>query len=1474
MADNNKKDSSSGSFLRTAILAAPTAAGIGYAIQQHRSSMLDASVNPTSTIDTTRGLLSTLDNKARYERLQNKLTKIMSSKYTQTPEGIKKLKEAWKVALLTSGSSSGKLGSTLSSLHSLEDTEFLSALSGLGQQTSRYSWNVVDKFTKAINDVADVSDLNLIIAKDFMLSSTSSRHSTKKFKHVAPLLKQYFGKYSALFQSIPEVAGSDFGYHSITAKIDNEFVKFNLPSSVGGTIMEGMTLTNRAIAPDIGLVSSTGIETMSREEFFVKQIGETIVPKIKSKELKGRNIDRAISSIYQNIYSDLESVPNMLSGSPSGLKDYIKFRRSALDLYTVDSSKKAEAAYRRLNLSETLSTLEQHGEAYQLFAGTGAEAFAQGRVQTQNAALSTLFPEAVDWSRKPEALIRPWNLTKKSRQALADTKGEHFGNIIEKNLLPGFRNQGISALTLYDTVENLGGEGIFFMKQSTTDKLEFEIAHTEKIKAFNDPKSADDFIQRMMGGKVKAGEFLGVSQTGARIDMPADTVITGARKTSTTSTGDQITLEMITNYRMKNNEKWFHDIKGLSQILNDSAFESRATRRINSELLAKNLQTIAAINDLKKDPAKFAKQMFTGMHYLHTENMNNLSGKNFHTLSDKYFRSFSQTQIDFFKDPSSFLEAFTSMGKTNNSWNNEAITREMMQFAVNELNMGPKDIGLIFGSAPSVIGKESTEKIMRQVLDVPDNAPDIFNEFVSPYMSEILKGRAIGLSRVNWGGPEELTGAGAMGSLEPRVFDVFAGPAFTGWNKEIAGEMATRLHATNPEKQAASTELWKTIQSLSGEISPEPSPSLFKAADYDATNLKQAFSQRLNQSGSFWIDPGHGIKPIYVPDVDNFKRMQTLSMVGEKEITGDVAKHYYEMLDAISPLYSSVEPANLEEVKTNLTSIKKDLQSQWAPMGKGAGSIFRGKVLGSRFARGVDVVNGYRPPDPYTMGVTDELFNKMFNEMKQSNLYNATELDSLDEMAARFHNDERIGSMLMRHPVIGPYSAQPMAMQRIKGKGLQIALPEFRQQITTAAGENIDLTLGPLVGLAGDKDADIYASFLLSPQLEQQSLAITHGTDASFRNRYAQHQVRYQFLKAKQAKNLTEEFTSLTKMVTGAHKLAVVPEWVPRLSTRMTEAKQAVLNFSTGTQQADALAMLEWAEQTPIGGKHLSEKEVASGGISTQLTQMLSALEENRGQDLEEIYTSLLKNNPTGQQLLSEDLQITEKSAQNLSRTLNAKIGTTLKSFNIKDTVQTITQAQQQYRDSGGARTAEIFSARGRSISSKEVASMTTDSTPGAMKSAVAEMLAMQNQAVKTGKEIISKYKKPLTIGIAGSLALGALIAKPQNLMGSAKGASPQANLRAPSNNGINGAESEPTGYRPSIGSPTTPRPILPSPARISPPINEQTNVKHLQLTSSADSKRYIHNMQRQGSKNSKISINLRDSRNQLSENYHANKPD
>lgn len=1468
--NNNKKDKPSGSLLRTAVIASPLAAGIGYAAYKGRqNSIVESAATGTNTVENAVSLLSELDNKARYERLSSRLDRVMSSKYTQTPEGIAALKEAWKVALLTSGKTSGKLGAKLSGLHALGDVEFLENLSSLGKQTSRHSWTMVEKFIQAAGDLSGIENLNFTVAKDFMLTP-SEGHLTKRsqnFLKAQKILDQYLPQYNYTFNTIDKFAKEGYGYHTVQARIGNETLKFNLPSSVGGTIMEGMTLTNKAIAPDIGIVSDKGIEIISREEFFAKQISETVVPKIESGELKGRAISRKVNELYQATYSALESIPNISpQHQPPGQAQYETLRGSALDLVTTDRSKNAEAAYRALNLSETLSTLEKHSESMGLFAGTGAEAFSKGRVQRKNFAMSTLFPEAVDWSRKPEALNRPWNLSSSTRENLKKISPDMLSHPLEKDIASEFQ-QGFNVLTLYTDTKQLAnqagetyrqtGEGILYGSNSLQNTLEYEVGRNVHLKIFN-AKNADEFLARAMSGQVKAGEILGTDDAGKIIKMNENARIAHARKTTTVASGDQITLEVIQNYRVGNNAKWFNDIKGLMQWMDKEKFHNEVAREIGDKNMAQNIQTIADINDLRKDPAKFGKQIMTGMHYLFEARK---------TPVDQL----SSVQQQFLFNPSTFLSHFRDTAMASGSWNNQAFAKDTMKFAIQDLGFTPKEFGLAFGTVPAMFGSETASDLLAETVGLTkDSSRSEIAKWA--YHDQAMKeGKALGFARINWGGPEELRGAGALGSLEPRAADIFAGPAFSGWNQDIAKEMLERLDISNPEKQLASSELWKTLQSMSGKLSPETGAATFNVGEFDLSTVNKAFSERLNQSGSFWINPGQGMNPIYVPDPDNLKRMQTISMVGEKEITGDMASHYHQMIDSISGMYSSVTPSSVESVRKDLFGIQSELQKQWAPMGKGAGSVFRGKVLGSRFGTGVDVSSNYRPKDLYTVGVTDELFENMFREMEQSNLYDTAELG---DMSKRFRSGEKIGSILGRHPFIGAYSIQPMAMERIEGAGLQIAIPEERIAIQTAAGEALDVQLGPLVGMAGDKDADIYASFLLSPKLEKQALAAVTTPNSEFKRTYAEHQIRYQLLKAKQAKNaVAEELTPLAKMLTGAHKLSIVPEWVPKLSTKMTEAKRAVLAFGDNAQTANALALLEWAEQTPISGKHMSEIEIGSGAISRQLTQMLSALEENRGSDLKEIFDSLLKYNPTGQNLLTQDLNITDESAKQISSRLGVSFGSKIRGMDMNAAIETLTKAQTQYRAEGGSRMAEIFSGRGRSMTANEIGEMSVNKTPGFMKNMVSKIMGAENEAIKMGGSVIKNHKA-IGFGIAGALAIGAVLAKPSNLVGSARGASPQANLNTPRGSGISGAESNATGYEHRVGKPTHPSPILPSAARISPSINQTANTKNFNFAQSADTKKFVNNLKRQGGGNAKISVNLRDSRNQFSENYYANKPD
>jgi hypothetical protein len=368
--------------------------------------------------------------------------------------------------------------------------------------------------------------------------------------------------------------------------------------------------------------------------------------------------------------------------------------------------------------------------------------------------------------------------------------------------------------------------------------------------------------------------------------------------------------------------------------------------------------------------------------------------------------------------------------------------------------------------------------------------------------------------------------------------------------------------------------------------------------------------------------------------------------------------------------------------------------------------------------------------------------------------------------------------------------------------------------------------MGPLVGMAGDKDADIFSAMLVAPKTEERVRKMAQGADAAYTNRYVQHQMRLGLMKAKAQQGATTLLSVQKNMQAAASKLGTVQNWVPKLSIQMTRARQAVLSHAKGAALADAQFLLEWMEQTPISAKHLEAEGVLRGEFRTGLESIAEAMSAKKAGDLEREVLRMFKDKGSiGWNLLQRDIGITE--ATDVQRITGINPGKKIASFDLAAAARTITESMTLHERSGRRRVADILAGRAKRPKVREMAQAV--SRLGMDKGIFAGVSKSTTAAVgflgSAGHTII-KHHKPLGLGFMGALAVGAALSSPVETIGPAAA----YNTKAKMNYTKSGRRMKPEDLRPpehAQGQPSVP-PMMSQPtARVAPPgSGPMTNVR------------------------------------------------
>jgi hypothetical protein len=687
----------------------------------------------------------------------------------------------------------------------------------------------------------------------------------------------------------------------------------------------------------------------------------------------------------------------------------------------------------------------------------------------------------------------------------------------------------------------------------------------------------------------------------------------------------------------------------------------------------------------------------------------------------------------------------------------------------------------------------------------------------------MFRGFASGAAAFSFGGPA--IEVGGLGSLEPRAFEILGGPAWKGIGPSLSEEFMGRLAITQPEKMRTHQQLGYTLESFVGQLKgPQPGTVFEAAQGYNASRM-----QALMEQGSFMIRPGKGQRDIYVPSAkvlseEALSGLRQFETAGGTKVRTELGSIYHDIAAKASQFATG--DIKVEQYQKDVEVLANRIRQQWAPFGKGAGSLARGKVAGSTFLRGMtasalgeeSVIR-----EANVVGVSREAFETMTRQMIDSGFEEA----GIQEMAQRFRTGGRVGGVISRHPFIGEFSLQPILFQEAKGAGpTDILIPEVGVNVraeVAARGLATEkrITLGPLVGMAGDKDADLYSALLVSPDNEKLIRRSMMTTDNEFAQRYVQHQIRMQLFKPKAASDIG--LTTIEKMVGDVEKLGAGQRWIAPLSIQLSTAKEALATRGKGAGAADARFLLEWLEQTPISAKHMSAQEAAGGGLSSMMETITSALETRNEVRLNEAIKGIVANDAMSSAMLTGNVTLTE-GAEEISRIMDVNIGRNIAGIDINTASHELMRTLSDHHANGGIRAYERLAGRGSRIKFTEIPEMIAKGAvkgmglaEGSWAKVSAAMSASSNTLGQIGRGII-KHHKAIGLGFAGSIALSSVLSSPRETLGPGSAMIPNAKMMMSPGKAANRMSPETVAPpQQSIGRPTPPSRLIQQQARIAP---------------------------------------------------------
>lgn len=1148
-------------------------------------------------------------------------------------------------------------------------------------------------------------------------------------------------------------------------------VNFMLPNVSQGMLVEGATLQTRYIAPDIGVLdpATKELKRMTRSEFLLKEIEESVLPDINTGRLQTeKEIEAAIQEARRRVIHTLEVVPNIPTHMQTpAMKEYINLRSQAIDIRVPTERRPGEgpwkytSAFRQPTEAELIDVMERHG----LYGGVSPKMIAGGRLQTQDISQRFMVPEATNWGRRPESYFREWGLTAEAAESMSNIANGRYARYrtyeaaanraAEDRLLrPNLKALYLDPERYAALMQEAGmGEGEAIARASLAKHMTFEAtgwAHLSQVR--------EDLIEKLMAGEaidLTPGEIIGWTERGDPFVMKQGMRDFRVFTHENIARGQYYSLYFRDVRNMRSADKFFGDIKALVHLEETGKLRERIKKQVSTHRFLSDTDIIASMDELRKDTGKHTRQIMSSL------------GE---TISFKASReALSDASKLYYANPERVAEIWRRLSTTRGMYSHKKFVEEAMKFAVTEAGVRPGQFGAIFGAVPAVFGQETAEKLVRGI--VPSARQPEF-------IAEMSKGFAGGIAKVAYGGPAELTGAGARGSLEPRAFDILRGPAFAGIGAPLSEEFARRLEYTNPEKLAVHKAVSKTLRSIAGEERPGVKEPVWRIGEPGYVYKKDEFDKFIRRGGG-WIKPGKNLNPVYVPGADVVEAMRSYQ-VGGKEVVTDLAGIYHRMASKLG----GADPA---QVNIEMELAARELWKQVAPGGKGIGAVLRGDVTGSRFLRGVSRVGktmhvqlAEKSANAMVAGLPAAAAQDMFSEMER--MYGKRAMAGMREA---FFRGEEIGGVLARHPFIGEFSLQPVRFKMIEGAGDQIVIPEILTNVRLRGEQSAKprtLRIGPLVGMAGDKDADIFSAMLVSPDNEKLVRNASLRQDSEFLKRYAQHQVRYQLIKAGKGNAAADELLTAKQLMAGdVRKLGAGQRQVGRLSVELSAARRAIRATASGTKAADALALTEWLEQHLLAAKHMSAAEAKTGALEALTSEVVSSLEYRKPAQLQAAIETIVKDDAVARELLTGKVTI-EEGAEALARWTGVP-QKEISGVNIQSAVSTITESMQEHLASGEARRAELLVDRGKRLTIREIpeivakgAAQVGSGMHGVFSNVSRAAVTASNYLGSIGRSAIKNYK-PLGIGFAASLGIAAMLSRPEEIIGPGRDLIPSGRL-------------------------------------------------------------------------------------------------
>jgi len=1368
------------SFLKAAIVGAPIAAGTGIGI---RNMMREGVSQPKeSSVSRAMAILDRMKGSRPWElAVEDHLAFIQGEQQYVRGVGARTAQEAWARAMAAVDPMARQQMLTFAgNIQALPPEQVFSAIENtMIRQKSEMAESVYRRFRR---NITALRESEAITGGFLPYEKAAGQFGGPQFRPLPPAIQQSVARIEATlgieagatrsrWYTRPGWAEEGLGTFGLTFPTAKGDVSLMVPLAKEGILASGATQQTRYIAPDVWVwdLEKKAMEKFERHEFLMGEFERRIVPEIQAGRMDKWQARRAVTELEQDIIHRLESVINVPKHLRTGAQmAYEDSRRTAVDIMIREGEK-----VRRTTEDELIEIARRE----KLYGGVSPKQMLRGRLQTVDPARLYMTPEAAETAKRLEQGIREYELTLKARTSMeVPPEGALEGIASEaQKRYARYRQYESTAMRAFEPdlrrpnlrtlyVENEVLEKLrlqpeeVLARRSLRDILEFQANKAERLAELR-----GDLKASLLAGKdipqPQVGETIGWTAAQEPYRMRKGMRLLRAVEHRDRSMGNFFALHYMDVQRLENNSKFFEDQKMLMRLQDDSKFERAVRKAARSRIMAENVDLIASVDFLKKNPQKLQQQIISSMgEVMFRKELGGMTPA---------ARAFAEQDVGAIEDVVGGWRK-AAMVKPD-VYSSEKFVREAMRFGIHEAGFRPYELREAFGVVPAALkGTTDTTKMLREV------AKGVSEDMIAGYV-KVFEGpaQAVGIAKLAYGGPAWRIGAGAMGSLEPRIFDILRGPAWGALGEEISEDFMRRLEYTSPEKLAVHRQVGETLKSIVGDIKRPTGTSAWKAAGY----TYEGFEKFIERGGG-WMDPGKGMREIFVPGAPILKAMREFQ-IGDITVRGQLAETYHDIARAAAGMHEDVGRITPQEYERALKEAVQPLRRQWAPGGKGMGGVTGGKYIGSRFLVPVSEAGGFIARDPRVVGVPAQVGKEMFEEMAKSELW-GEEVEKMQEM---FFRGERIGGGVIRHPFIGEFSAQQALLQMIEKPGTpeakwlrraEMVLPVRHVEVGIEGIPGLKkLALGATVGLDADFDQDIVEAVLFPPSAEKQVRRTIMTADSEFAHRYMQHQVRYQLLKPPPAAG-EEGITITGRRMGDIRKLRGGQEWIGQLSTQLSAARRAVI-AEGGAAGADAWTMLELLEKQVIGAKHLSALEMEKTGLGPMVERITSALgirgkegERRLGTEIRNIF----KGDEVARQLLTGGITLEKAGAAELSRVMGRQISPIIEGLDIDATIRTTISSIDKFEASGGSRWADLLMGRGGRVKLSEISRMVSEPSAsitrgaqGVFSTVSRAVTTSSNIAGTVGRGMIRNYK-PLALGFAGTLAIGAVLSSPAETIG------------------------------------------------------------------------------------------------------------